>query len=497
MNSMSGFMINFNVNITQIITISIAAYFAIMLIITAFIRRSFNKKNEFLQKNDTILGDRKLKTLQTAMSVAAADTSSWVMIALPASVYVLGLSQAMIPIGLLIGSYLSWKFVAVRLRQKTEECNAFTLPSYLQKCCDGTDNKLQIKKHNVERLSSIVILFFLVVYISSGIKSAGILVQSFTNIDYRIAIAGISIFISLYTVIGNIKGISWGDVFQTFLIILSLIALPLAMYNECCQNNSLKNFFLDELFDIKDTSIICVISSLSWGLGYFGEPHILSKFMASKSEIHIKKASIICIIWTFTAFFCAVLIGIFGKKLWSIDKPEMLFFTAVFHYYDNYIIGIFFASVIAAILSTICSQLIVCSGILIKNTSFKVFLSYSKQNYKPNQQFLNFVFILLLSFVSFCIAYDESSKIMSIVQYAWGGLGASFGPVVLYSLYAKNTYNSAIFYGIVFGFIFIVAFGGLHYYSVLLELYEILPAFLLSSTAIYINHHKVSKMKII
>lgn len=550
------------------IILPIIIYFGIMIAIGIFFRSKINSEK------------RPLNTIQTAMSVAAADTSSWVMIALPAAIYSYGISHITIPIGLMIGLCLAWK-IAPKFRKKTEVHHSSTLPSYLENCSIDTTIKnaetlhshenssqqgvhdksgdqqhnhnesgnnpasnfiekpntkpsSQIKKdyfhlkYDVNKISSLIILFFLVAYISSGVKSASMLIENFTNIEYHAAVIYISIFISIYTMIAGISGISWGDIFQTTLILMSMISLIFSMYfdlhssydisqiNMTSISNSMSDFFRTTLNNL---DILTLISYLSWGLGYFGEPHILFKFISAKSVNHIRKASAICILWTFISFSCAVLIGIFGKKLFNLENPEKLFFTSVLYYHKNYIIGIFFVAVISAILSTICSQLIVCSGILVQhinslkkhmqlnnqqndnaqneNTQNEVLQNgnqqvekLSKRQIQLRKKLTSGIITVVLCAISAVIAYDQSSKIMSIVSYAWAGLGASFGPSVLYSLYCSKVYKKSIFYGILFGFLSIICMGIMHYFGILRNLYELLPSFTVSSFAIYLSHRK-------
>lgn len=548
-------LINNNIIQSNII-LPIIIYFGIMISIGIFFRSKINSEK------------RPLNTIQTAMSVAAADTSSWVMIALPAVIYSYGISHITIPIGLMIGLCLAWK-IAPKFRKKTEIHNSSTLPSYLENCSidttikntdtspslshenteqqsaqqnelhDETLNKpnnkpntkpsSQIKKdyfhlkYDVNKISSLIILFFLVAYISSGVKSASMLIENFTNVEYHAAVIYISIFISIYTMIAGISGISWGDIFQTTLILISMISLIFSMYfdlhsfydisqiNMSTMSNSMSDFFR---ITLNSLDILTLISYLSWGLGYFGEPHILFKFISAKSVNHIKKASAICILWTFISFSCAVLIGIFGRKLFNLENPEKLFFTSVLHYHKDYIIGIFFVAVISAILSTICSQLIVCSGILVQHiNSLKKHIQLNSQqndntqnenSQSDNQQvdklskrqiqlrkkLTSGIIIFVLCSISAIIAYDQSSKIMSIVSYAWAGLGASFGPAVLYSLHCSKVYKKSIFYGILFGFSSIICMGIIHYFGILKSLYELLPSFVVSSFSIYLSHRK-------
>jgi sodium/proline symporter len=463
--------------ISSSILLTIFGYLGLMIVI-GFCFRS-KKLSEYF------LANRTLNSLQTAMGVAAADTSAWVMIALPAAVYSYGLSQALIPIGLIIGSYLSWTIIGPKLREKTAELDVFTIPSYLEKISSSEsesalDSKLKkVNSKIIIRLSSIITLFFLVIYIASGFKSAAILLTSFTELSYLKSLYIITIFIFVYTLISGINGISWGDVFQSMLIILTLVIIPFSMYRDCNQKELIDmnlSGFDTIVQDIFSTSWLTIISSLSWGLGYFGEPHILSKFISAESSKTIYKARKICIPWTFIAFLSAILIGFYGCRLWTIDDSEKLFFFAIFEYYNQYVVGIFFSAIVAAILSTISSQMIVCSGILIENVM---------KNFCITNFLKNIISVSIIIIPAFMISMSENSKIMDIVGYAWAGLASSFGPIILYSLYKKVSGNQ-VFLSILMGCIGVVLCGYGKWLGVVYnELYEIIPGFIFAFIGIF------------
>nr|WP_274381150.1 hypothetical protein [Candidatus Gromoviella agglomerans] len=410
-----------------------------------------------------MLAGRQMTTIQTAMSVASADTSSWVIISLPAAVYTYGMSQSLIPIGLIIGSYISWKYVAAKLRQRTIETDSMTIPEYLSKCCVNGKNSSIIKT-----LSSIIILIFLVIYIASGLKSGAILVQCFTGIKYHNALKIFTIFIILYSSIGGMKAMGKLDIIQVSLIMLTLISIPL--YTR--RSTNIINEIHQWIYSKNDYSYISIISSLCWGLGYLGEPHLLLKFMASKSSENIEKARKFCLSWMIIAFSCAVTIGCIGKTMWTVEDPEQLFFHAVFNSFGTHMIGIIFSGVIAAILSTICAQTLACSSILMSKISYYI---------KLNSFGLSFIPIFITSGLSFIVSFNPENKIMDLVAYSWAGLGSSFGAVIVYSIYSKRCYFYEIFLGIVMGFFGVILCGFLKWSQIVdQDLYEMIPGFVLS-----------------
>jgi sodium/proline symporter len=333
---------------------------------------------------DYVLGGRKLNSIITALGVGASDMSGWLMIALPGSIYAFGLNHLWMPIGLLIGAYFNWSFVAHRLRIFTYEANnSLTMPSYLEHRFKDDSKMLRL-------LTSIVVIIFFTVYSAAGFVSSGILFSSSFGITYHTAlIIGASLLV-VYTSIGGFLAVNWVDVFQGTLMLLALIFLPLyiAYLLNFTDPNLLSISHLQENYAAHFTAgyfnfipnggnlavFIILASTLSWGLGYFGQPHILVRFMASESKRSIRKAKKICMSWMFLSLLGSVCVGFLGKIFYldsPLSKPEQVFFELVQGNMNEWLAGWFIAAVLSCIMSTVSAQLMLSASALAEDISLR------------------------------------------------------------------------------------------------------------------------------
>ncbi|MCP3659339.1 MAG: sodium/proline symporter [Bacteroidetes bacterium] len=465
----------------------------IILIIYSFIIYSISifasKRSKSI--SDYILGDRNLNGFTTAMSAGASDMSSWLLTALPGLVYLNGFSTIWMPISLTIGAFLNWVLVSKRLRIFSEKFNnSLTIPQYLS-------NRFGNKGNSLRLITSLILIFFLTFYAVAGFVSAAKLTQITFNFDYKVSLILSAIFIVTYTAIGGFLAVSWVDVFQGILMFFSLLIVPFIAYKNI-------NNFSEKIQEIISNSPNYfnlfqgityggIISLFAWGLGYVGQPHIIGRFMAIKSTKQLPLARNICTFWMFIAMICAFLVGIIGNvyyKLQPLEDPESVFLKISQVFFNPWLNGILLCAVISSIMSTV-SALILMSA----NSLIEIFLKILKKNKINNKKhiWMNRIGIIFISSISVFIASDPNLTIMQSVAFPWCGLGASFGPVIIMSLYwSKMTYNGAVA-GILSGGIFVIIWELLVKFQFsfidkfkLLPGFCLLPAFTMSIFFIYI-----------
>jgi len=436
--------------------------------------------------DDYILGGRSLGSVVTALSAGASDMSGWLLMGLPGAVFVAGLSESWIAIGLIIGAWLNWLFVAGRLRVHTEHNNnALTLPDYFSHRFEDNSRLLRI-------FSALVILVFFTIYCASGVVAGARLFESTFGMEYGTALWVGAAATILYVFVGGFLAVSWTDTVQATLMIFALLLTPLfvifalgdmgaAMDTIAAQDPS--NF---DMF--KGLSFIAIISLLGWGLGYFGQPHILVRFMAADSVKSIPNARRIGMAWMILCLGGAVAVGFFGIAYFA-DHPELagpvrqngerVFLELVKILFNPWVAGIILSGVLAAVMSTLSAQLLVSSSALTQDF-YKAFLRKG-----ASQRELVWVgrgMVLLIALIAIAIASNPDSKVLGLVAYAWAGFGAAFGPVVLISLLWKRMTRNGALVGMLVGAITVVVWKEF----VGLGLYEIIPGFILASIAIYV-----------
>jgi len=432
--------------------------------------------------SDYLLGNRKLNTITTAFGVGASDMSSWLMMALPGAILVYGLSKVWIALGLIIGAYINWTLVAKKLRQKTElHGNALTIPSYLSHRFGDNSNFIRI-------ITGVILLIFFTLYASSGLTACAIIIHNEFGLDYKQALYIGAAIIVIYTSIGGFVAISWIDVFQGVLVLFSIIMVPMVISNSLGGVEKtfdiLATHELNFLNPFQGNSSLDIISMLGWGLGYFGQVHILLRFMAAKSPDLISTARKICMTWMILALAGAVLVGLFGAALFvneSLQNPETVFLKSADLLFSPWISGILLAAVFSAIMSTISAQLLAASGAIVEDVSLR-FSDYKVSD--KTRLLLNRAAVLLITLTATTIASDPKSNILSLVAYAWAGLGSSFGPVIILSLYWDKMTKLGAISGILTGCVTVILWKNLVDHHVLSQVYEMIPAFGLSFLAI-------------
>ena len=437
--------------------------------------------------SDYILGGRRLGSFVTAMSAGASDMSGWLLMGLPGAVFLSGLSESWIAIGLVIGAWFNWLLVAGRLRVHTEYCgNAQTLPDYLTNRFEDTSKVLRI-------LSALVILIFFTIYCSSGMVAGARLFESTFGLSYDTAL-WIGAFATItYVFIGGFLAVSWTDTVQATLMIFALMITPLfailAIGDVPSALSMIEMEAPGKLDMFKGLDFIAIISLLGWGLGYFGQPHILVRFMAADSVKSIPKARRISITWMILCLTGAVATGFFGIAYFS-DNPalaggvmqnnEAIFMELTKILFNPWIAGIVLSAIMAAVMSTLSCQLLVCSSALTEDF-YRAFLRP-----KASQKELVWtgrIMVMLVSVVSIIIAFNPNNKVLSLVAYAWAGFGAAFGPVILLSLIWKRMTRNGALAGIFVGAVTVILWK-----TCLdsLGIYEIIPGFIFCAIAIIV-----------
>lgn len=436
--------------------------------------------------NDYILGGRSSNGFIVALGVCASDMSSWLLLALPGAVMFNGLNQIWLPIGLFLGAYLNWSFVARRLRVYTElSNNAITIPSYLE-------HRFMEKSGSLRLLSAIIILIFFTFYTSSAFVAGGILFSSIFKMDYTTGLYITVSIILIYTCIGGFLAISWIDLFQGVLMFIALIIVPLTVMTHIGSIHHILDVISQqssEYIDIfQNINIVGMISMLSWGLGYFGQPHILIRFMSVINVRKISQAQNICMVWMCIALMGAIFTGFFGIAYFSLEvleNPESVFILLAERLFNSWFSGILLAAVLSATISVASAQLLVSSSVLIEDLYHK----FIRTNVDKNTETLivSRLTVIIVTIIAIFIASNSGHSILHLVSYAWAGLGASFGPVVLLSLFWKRMNIIGAFFGISVGALSVIIWPIFREFGGIFQMYELFPGFLFSCLAIYIG----------
>jgi len=463
--------------------------------------------------NDYFIGGRQLGSWTTAISAQASDMSGWLLMGLPGAIFLNGLTESWIAIGLFIGTYLNWKLLASRLRKMSYAAgDAITIPEYFQK-------RFFTQKPVIRFACAAIIFVFFLVYTASAFSGGAKLFKYLFGTDYTLSLTIGAVIIISYTFLGGFFAVCSTDVIQGLLMFAALVVVPVVCIIRTPDISAVQFLNTDgevisnylNLFQNKDGGIAwsTLVSGLAWGLGYFGMPHILIRFMAIKSSDLIKKSRIIATVWVFITLVAAVLVGIFGYIfLHSAGNEELLdsfmhmganggldaekiFMFLSSNLLPGIIAGIVLAAILAAIMSTADSQLLVTAS-SVTNDMFKLF------NKKASDKTLMWISrgtVIVVSIIAYIIALDENSSVMGLVSYAWAGLGAAFGPAMLLSLFWKRMTMSGAVAGILTGGASVVIWemvpmipgaDGFVTLSVGTGVYSLLPAFFLALVAIVV-----------
>lgn len=461
--------------------VAFLAYVAIVLSIGVY--AYLKTKNA----TDYFLGGRELSPTVTAISAGASDMSGWVLLGLPGYAYLAGLEAAWISLGLVIGVAANWGLMAKRLRIYSEQLDdAVTLPTYLQR-------RFADKTPWLKSISSLSILLFFLFYVGSGLIAGGKLFNEVFGFDYQIAVFVSVALILFYTLFGGFLAVSWTDVFQGLLMLLALVCVPVLVISqaggldEFTAQISLKNPQLLNVFtDINGDALgwLAIVSAMGWGLGYFGQPHILARFMAIRSAAETGKAASIGVTWAFLCYLLAILVGLSGVAYLPgiIPDSEKVFIALTGLIFHPLIAGILLAAILAAIMSTVDSQLLVCSSSLAED----LYPLVVKKQLSPKQRLqVGRVAVVILALMATLLAMEPDSKVLDVVSYAWAGLGASLGPAILISLYWRKMTARGALAGVFVGGATVIIWP--QFEGGIFELYSLVPGFGVSALAVVVG----------
>lgn len=468
------------VTINTPIAIMFVAYSLLMLSIGFYFYRQ-NKSTE-----DYFLGGRSLGPVVSALSAGASDMSGWLLMGLPGALYASGFIESYIAIGLSIGALLNWSFVAKRLRIYTSViADSITIPDYFETRFDDD-------KHILRVVCAIVILIFFTFYVSSGLVGGAKLFEATFGIRYDYALTTGTLIIVAYTFLGGYKAVCWTDMLQGLLMMGALIIVPIVMlyhlggFSEAM--SIVKEIKPQALSMGEGIGALSIISALAWGLGYFGQPHILVRFMSIRSTKDIPTATFVGISWMVVSLVGACFIGILGiayvyKFELSLQDPEKIFIVMSQLLFNPWIAGILLSAILAAIMSTASSQLLVSSSTIAEDFYKRIF---NKEASNKTVMNLGRIGVLLVALVAFVISTDKDSSVLSIVAYAWAGFGASFGSVMLFSLFWSRMTRLGAIAGMVSGALMVVLWKKYLAEFFGLPLYEIVPGFVVASLMIIV-----------
>ncbi|WP_226678559.1 sodium/proline symporter PutP [Mesobacillus jeotgali] len=452
--------------------IAIGIYMAAMLYIGWY---SYKKTSNL---TDYMLGGRSLGPAVTALSAGAADMSGWLLMGLPGGIYVSGLANAWIAIGLTVGAYLNWLYVAPRLRSYTHVANdSITIPSFLENRFKDDTKLLRI-------VSGIVILLFFTFYVSSGMVAGAVFFKSSFDLDYHTGLLLVSAVVVAYTLFGGFLAVSYTDFIQGMMMLLALLLVPIIGFAKTggpAETFDTIRSIDPALLDLfKGTTVLGIISTAAWGLGYFGQPHIITRFMAITSIKETKSARRIGMGWMIFSLIGAILTALIGLAYFTqnpdvkLDNPEAVFIVLGQIFFHPLFAGLMLAAVLAAIMSTISSQLIVTSSALTEDL-YKII--FKKEKSDKQYVFFGRLAVLAVAIIAASLAWVQNDTILGLVAYAWAGFGAAFGPIIILSLYWKKMTNWGAILGMIAGAATVVIWSNFGLSDVM---YEIVPGFIIN-----------------
>ena len=464
--------------------IALIIYLAAMLFIGWYAYR------KTVNLSDYMLGGRGLGPSVAALSAGASDMSGWLLMGLPGAIYVSGLVEIWIAVGLTIGAYLNWYFVAPRLRvYSLVTRDSITIPSFLE-------NRLRDSSRLLRIISGVIILIFFTFYVSSGMVAGGVFFESSFGMNYQTGLIVVAAVVVAYTLFGGFLAVSYTDFVQGLMMFLALLAVPIfgifatGGFSETAE--SIRAVDPSLLSFGTAASTMAIISALAWGLGYFGQPHIIVRFMAIKTLGEVRQARRIGIGWMIISLLGATATALIGIAYFQqnpgaeLTDPEAIFIALGQILFHPFIAGIMLAAVLAAIMSTISSQLLVSSSALVEDLYKIAFKKESSDKVIVN---LGRLGVLIVALVAAFLAWEQNDTILDLVAYAWAGFGAAFGPLILLSLFWRKFTAWGAIAGMVVGAATVIIWdsigtipedaGATATTNFIGSVYEIIPGFIL------------------
>jgi sodium/proline symporter len=448
------------------------AYFTVLLSIGLICHKKLRSSADF------IVGNRSLNFWLTALSAHASDMSNWLFMAYPAAIMMSGMSQAWIAIGLVVGMWLNWQFMAKKLRDATEKHDSYTLPTYFER---------RLNDPGILRvLTASICIFFLTCYLSAGLIGMGLLFENVFGIDYYVGLSIALCVAVIYTFYGGYVTVAWTDLFQALFLLFCIVVTPFIALslipdgvNAIPKTAAEMGISLSLFKDQSWSEILSSIMLIGWGFGYWGQPHILTKFMGIKDSSHMYKAKYVGMTWQILCLTAATVIGLVGIAFFQggLHNPELIFIALVQSVYHPLIAGFVLCAILAATISTMDSQILVCASVLSEDF-YKKLISPSA----TDKQILTVsrIGVILISLVALTLAFEKSVTVLEAVEYAWTGLGASFGPLLLTSLYSNKINRWGGLAGILVGSIVTICWPWTNPYLTTVHIHSMIPAFFLS-----------------
>ncbi|MTI12612.1 sodium/proline symporter PutP [Sansalvadorimonas verongulae] len=436
---------------------------------------------------DYFLGGRSLGPWTTALSASASDMSGWLLLGLPGYAFAAGMEAFWLAGGILLGTWLNWLLVARRLRVFSEAAgNALTLPEYFT-------NRFHDKSRALQMISAGFIILFFLFYTSAGLVAGGKLFETAFGLDYKMAVIIGSVSVISYTLFGGYLAVCWTDFVQGLMMAAALVAVPLVVIDQVgglnqvigtleYHNPELLSPFTNKEGDPLD--IVLILSLLGWGLGYFGQPHILARFKGIRSQKDMPVARAVAVGWSGICLIAAMFVGLAGfvyhlETGMKVDDPEQIFMVLVGTLFNPVVAGILLAAILAAVMSTADSQLLVCSTAFAEDFYKDMFHPEADQK---RVLWIGRLAVVGIATVATLLALDPESSVLGMVAYAWAGFGAAFGPALIISLFwDKMTRNGALA-GIVSGGLMVVIWN--QFSGGVFDLYELIPGFIVSCLSI-------------
>lgn len=448
-----------------------------------------DKKRGAENESGYFLGGRQMGPYVTALSAQASDMSGWLLMGLPGSILAAGFGEVWVAIGLAIGTYLNWLFVAKRLRNFSQVAgDSITIPQYL-------NNRFKAKGKTLQVISAVIFFVCFTLYVASGYKAGAALFSTVLGIQSEaISMVIFAVIMLAYTFFGGFKAVCWTDFFQALLMLVAITFIPIFILSTeplnfagiTAANPNYFNFLPSGKFDW--ASISTILSGLAWGLGYCGMPHILVRFMSIKSAKLIKPSRRVATVWVVITLAMAALIGVVGAAMTGLveaGKEEMVFINMVRGTLPPFIAGIFLSAILAAAMSTADSQLLVASSAFTSD----IYKPIIKKNASEKEvMWVGKIVVMVIGVLAYVLALFLPSSIMDLVGNAWAGFGAAFGPVIILSLYWKRfTYKGAIA-GMVAGGVTVIVWISVGLAGIT-GLYELFPGFIVGMLACIVGSY--------
>lgn len=459
---------------------------AFTLYLGAMLTIGFITYKETESTDDYFLGGRKIGPWSTALSAEASDMSGWLLMGLPGVAYFSGMQEAFwTAIGLLIGTYLNWVLVAKRMRKYSIHAkDAITIPQFFT-------NRFHDKSKLLQVISSVIILFFFTVYTASGFLACAKLFNAVFGMNYKVALLLGVLVVTGYTLLGGYLAVIFTDFVQGCLMFVALVVTGLialiAVGGPVQAVTLLSDFgehFINPFITPPGSSygFLEALSALAWGLGYFGMPHILTRFMSIRSNVEVKLSRRIAMVWVTFAMGAALLVGVIGKVFLqpivfdTQSAAEAVFIVSLYKIFPSLIAGIFLCAILAASMSTADSQLLVASSSFSKDI-YKAFIR--RKASEKETLIVSRISVVAVTIIAIFLAMDPTSSIFDVVSYAWAGFGATFGPVILAALFWRRATKQGAIAAMVGGGLMVIVWKQLS--GGIFDVYELLPAFIFAS----------------